>query len=422
MVQVLYKDAFCTVLNKGEQTESFPIERGCRQGDPLSPTLFVLCIEPLLLAINRDSRIKGLELQDGSTKKISCFADDITALCHSSEDVTRIFDLLGEFEECSGLAVNVDKTEYIKIGSLTPDLDLGEAVKPSKTIKVTGIHLGAGRYRKEAIERNCADTHDKMEAHFKQWHNRSTTVLGRVNLAKWLGLSTLQFLVSCAEVPKEWIGKYNRLVFRFIWKTSDRLKQLVMAKDWSEGGLSMPLIKDIVRAGTCQWFKRCHDFPEAQASRVILHALEKLGGLSVLNGIPDTKKFSNRPDFPSFVTYILNHWGDTTKECGSKIDADSYLWHNKAIFRKVGNKRVPLSPDPLQGLGFNRVGQFYQADGTLIDDEMARKRGLPREQWLRWRAVVAVLKEVIGDQIIIGYHLPGDSTIVEVDQSINQSI
>ena len=72
-------------------------------------------------------------------------ADDITALCHSSQDVTRIFDLLREFEECSGLAVNVDKTEYIKIGSLTPDLDLGEAVKPSMTIKVTGIHLGAGR-------------------------------------------------------------------------------------------------------------------------------------------------------------------------------------------------------------------------------------------------------------------------------------
>ena len=46
---------------------------------------------------------------------------------------------------------------------------------------------------------------------------------------------------------------------------------------------------------------------------------------------------------------------------------------------------------------------------------MARERGLPEEQWLRWRAVVTVLQDVIGDQIIIGYHLPGDSNIVEVD-------
>ncbi|KAL9412228.1 hypothetical protein AB3S75_045787 [Citrus x aurantiifolia] len=48
------------ILWNGKLTESFKTSRGIRQGDPISPYIFVLCIERLSHIINREvQRIDG---------------------------------------------------------------------------------------------------------------------------------------------------------------------------------------------------------------------------------------------------------------------------------------------------------------------------------------------------------------------------
>ena len=51
LVKTLCKDAFSTVMNENFKLSDFPILRSCRQGDCVSPYLFVLVIEPLLQRI-----------------------------------------------------------------------------------------------------------------------------------------------------------------------------------------------------------------------------------------------------------------------------------------------------------------------------------------------------------------------------------
>ena len=61
----------------GQYSAWFDVKRGTRQGDPLSPYLFLLCAEILSQMIWQNKNIHGLKILDGELL-ISQFADDTT--------------------------------------------------------------------------------------------------------------------------------------------------------------------------------------------------------------------------------------------------------------------------------------------------------------------------------------------------------
>ena len=63
-VQTLYHDISATVLNNGHTSQWFRLERGVRQGCPLSPYLFILLAETLSCKIRENEAIKGISLND----------------------------------------------------------------------------------------------------------------------------------------------------------------------------------------------------------------------------------------------------------------------------------------------------------------------------------------------------------------------
>ena len=68
----------------------FKVERGCRQGDPISPYIFILCVEILAIKIRQSNDVKGIII-DGEEYKISQFADDTSLLLDGSEKITKCY-------------------------------------------------------------------------------------------------------------------------------------------------------------------------------------------------------------------------------------------------------------------------------------------------------------------------------------------
>ena len=87
-VNVFYSDISSSVIQCGFLSECFTVRRGCRQGDPLSPYIFLLCSEILsrLFKSNRD--IKGIKIAD-TEYVLSQFADDTTVILDGSEKIFK---------------------------------------------------------------------------------------------------------------------------------------------------------------------------------------------------------------------------------------------------------------------------------------------------------------------------------------------
>ena len=114
---ILYKDACSCVIDNGTYSTFFKLERGCRQGDPLSPYIFILCIDPLSITLDASDKIGEIKLKD-KTYKVGLYADDTFLLLDGTEQSIReSFKTLSEFSMLSGLKVNVNKTQIAWIGS-----------------------------------------------------------------------------------------------------------------------------------------------------------------------------------------------------------------------------------------------------------------------------------------------------------------
>ncbi len=94
------------------------MQRGVRQGCPLSAYLFITTLETLAKKIRNDKSIEGIKI-DRKEIKICLLADDITLILNDLDSVKITIDLLKIFSLCSGQKINIDKTQAKYIGTLS---------------------------------------------------------------------------------------------------------------------------------------------------------------------------------------------------------------------------------------------------------------------------------------------------------------
>ncbi|KAL8116353.1 hypothetical protein AgCh_022742 [Apium graveolens] len=224
--------------------------RGLRQGDPLSPYLFILCAEGLSALINRresQGLIHGIKIcRQAPSISHLLFADDSYLFCTASDnEAMGMADLLQTYEEASSQRVNVSKSSVFfstnvrreSRSSICRILQMDEADDNSTYL---GLPSLVGRNKSSVL----GFLKDKVKNRIQSWKNRWVSQAGREVLIKNVVQALPTYAMSVFLLPVEIIQDFERCLTRYWWSGSTDTKKGIhwmawdrMNKHKSTGGL-----------------------------------------------------------------------------------------------------------------------------------------------------------------------------------------
>jgi hypothetical protein len=218
------KECVCTatasILVNGSPTEEFPLERGLRQGDPLSPFLFLLAAEGLnvlMEAVVVSNLFTGYSIgvQDHVVVSHLQFADDTLLVgAKSWANVRALRAVLVLFETMSGLKVNFNKS--MLVGVNIPDSWLGEAasVLCCRVGKIPFLYLrlsiGGDPRRLVFWDPVVA----RLKSRLSGWKSRFLSFGGRLVLLKSVLTSLPVYALSFFKAPSGIISSIESLLIK----------------------------------------------------------------------------------------------------------------------------------------------------------------------------------------------------------------
>jgi hypothetical protein len=254
-VKTMYNNIQSTVLNNGNTGTYFNLERGVRQGCPLSAYLFITCLETLANKIRNDKSINGINI-DNREIKISLLADDITLILADILSVKKSLTVLQAFSKCAGLNINVEKTQAKYIGPLTTCDHFPHGLSWIKTpIETLGIFIT------DSEEANYKCNFKQRILNLKTvlniWKQRHLSLKGKITILNNLALSPLIYVSSVVHTPKNAIAEINNIVQNYIWDNSTaKISQKTLIQSIEKGGLKLCHFETKVKALQVSWVKR----------------------------------------------------------------------------------------------------------------------------------------------------------------------
>jgi len=211
-----------SVAFNGELIGFFSGKKGIRQGDPMSSHLFVLVMDILAKFLDRGAVNSVFQLHPKCLVPMVShlsFANDVLVFCNGSESsIAGILSILADFETCSGLGVNKQKTALlIDGGDMTGLRNLSERFgisHGSLPVKYLGVPLMTQKMHPHDYQPLI----DRINLKFSSWTVRHMSFAGRLQLLKSVIYSTINFWTSMFILPNQCLHKLEQMCNSFLWK------------------------------------------------------------------------------------------------------------------------------------------------------------------------------------------------------------
>lgn len=190
MIWRLLSNNWYSILVNGQTHGFFASTRGLKQGDPLSPRLFIIAAEVLargLYSLKEDKGFMGYGLPKWSEQiNHLSYADDTILFCSAHrKSVQKMMKILKEYENVSGQLINLTKS-FLYLHENVP-IVVGQRLR-----KLTGIgqgslpftYLGCPIFYGRKKNVHFESLIEKVKARVKSWQNKLLSYGGRYTLVK----------------------------------------------------------------------------------------------------------------------------------------------------------------------------------------------------------------------------------------------
>ena len=209
----------------GELAGFFPSKRGLRQGDPLSPFLFLIAMEAFSRSLSKAALHPRFDFHPkckGINFSHICFADDIFIFAKGNEtSVEVIMDEMAKFETFSRMQVDKQKSTVFLAGVndnvKATILNMTRFSMGSLPVKYLGVPLISTKLS----HLDCLPLMDKMIARIQSWTSRSLSFAGRLQLISSVLYSIQTYWCSMFIIPKFTCYKIEQIFSGFLWSGSD---------------------------------------------------------------------------------------------------------------------------------------------------------------------------------------------------------
>ena len=216
------------------------------------------------------------------------------------------------------------------------------------------------------------------------WAMRNLTLIGKIYVIKSELLSKIIFCATILPIPEGVVKQLNKIFYKFIWKSTEKLQRKILSNDYQSGGLKMIDVEAQFHALKAAWLPRYLIDREKSSSWCIFPNLYfGLYGpqdtILKMNFI-DKRMFPTIEKIPPFYQEVIigyNITKNTTIPCTREMFLDTILWGNLLFTYKVRSKTLVLSDYNCFAGNVIKVGDLmfrnHKIDKNYIFDKLCTK-------------------------------------------------
>ena len=216
-VKMIFTGGTSCIANNGHISEKINIFRSTRQGDPISPLIFILRLEILFITLRSDENIKGFKIEN-SEFKLTAYADDASYFVRDKKSAEALLGKIGDFSKLSGLEVNLTKSECL---IMSFEVNLNQYSESFLGIPIVdNVKILGHFYGKSELVCNYQKFNSKLEKIkkvFNIWKQRNLTIFGKTILINSLSTSLFLFNSQIEIPPADFIKLVETLHKEFLW-------------------------------------------------------------------------------------------------------------------------------------------------------------------------------------------------------------
>jgi len=243
----------CTlnILWNGKPSETFQPSRGVRQGDPLSPYLFVAGMDrlsQLIEAYCMKGDWQAIPItRNGTRLSHLMFADDVVLLGEASKTQAQVMmKCLLEFCQASGQKISLEKSKVY----FSPNTNAATIAEICSILNMPatadfGRYLGVPTLHGRVTNAHYQDVIKRVENRLAGWKAKCLSMAGRLTLIQSTINAIPAYVMQTARLPRSVCDGLDKRVRRFLWGGTNLSRKPHLAawdtviKDKAIGGLGV---------------------------------------------------------------------------------------------------------------------------------------------------------------------------------------